>query len=62
LNWAGGARTARAQASLGEAETSAEAGAKEESGSKLFLNWACGVPTAWARINKVVLLLFVHKK
>jgi hypothetical protein len=29
---------------------------------KLLLFWACGVETSTAQINKVFLLLFVHKK
>jgi hypothetical protein len=34
----------------------------EKAAQKLLLNWACGSETSTAQMNKVFLLLFVHKK
>jgi hypothetical protein len=34
----------------------------KKAAQKLLLNWACGAATSTAQINKVFLLLFVHKK
>jgi hypothetical protein len=34
----------------------------EKSGAKTFSNWAGGSETSTTQVNKVFLLLFVHKK